>query len=300
MAERTSIDPRTRLGAVELTAARLDRLVPFYQNALGLRLQGRDVGQAEMSAGGETLLRLVERPDARRSRGTTGLYHFAVLLPSRRELARAIARLIALEIPNYPTDHVMTSTTYLSDPEGNGIELYADTPEDGAWSFEDGRFVTRDALGALRSGRDPLDLDVLFRELSPADKLDQPMPPETRIGHIHLHVREVDEAVRFYRDLIGFDLMGASPEMGAAFLSAGGYHHHVGVNIWMGEGAPPPAPGSLGLRHFTIVVPEGAEVERVAGSLRSAGVPFEASDGGLLVRDPSENGVLLRTVPPSA
>jgi len=287
----TSIDPRTRLGPVELTVAGLDRLIAFYQDYLGLRLQRRDSGTAELGTGAEPLLRLVERPEARRLRGTTGLYHFAVLVPSRRELARLIARLFRLGYPNSPTDHLMTETTYLDDPEGNGIEVYTDTPEDGTFGFAGGRFEAVDAQGRARSGRDPLDLEELFRHLRPDDDLGAPMPLPTKIGHVHLHVAGLDEAVRFYHEGLGFDVMGRAPAFQAAFLSAGGYHHHLGVNTWQGEGAPTPPADALGLRHFTVVVPDAAEVERVRLRLQAQEVEVSGREGALLARDPSGNGV---------
>jgi catechol 2,3-dioxygenase len=293
MQNTTSIHPRTRLGPVELTVASLDRQIPFYQDTLGLRLHQRQPGRAELGVGGETLLRLIELPAARRVHGTTGLYHFAVLVPSRAELARVIARLIRRGYPNYPTDHLMTETTYLDDLEGNGIEVYTDTPEDGTFSFAGGRFEARDAQGNLRSGRDPLDLDELFRHLSPSDDLNEPLPAGTVIGHVHLHVADLAEAVRFYHDGLGFDTMGLAPAFQAAFLSAGGYHHHVGVNTWLGEGAPPPPAGGLGLRHFTVIVPDQAEVDRLRERLNVQGAETTAQDGGFLSHDPSGNGVLV-------
>lgn len=293
-----SIDPRTRLGAVELTVANLDRQIEFYRTVIGFTLVKRADGVADLGAGGEILLRLIEDPAARRMRGTTGLYHFAILVPSRRELARAIARLFSLKVPNAPTDHLMTETTYLDDAEGNGIELYTDTPEDGEFVFAEGRFEARDAGGNLRSGRDPLDLDELFRHLPADDDLNAPMPTETKIGHVHLHVADLPEAVRFYHAGIGFDVMGMAPAFQAAFLSAGGYHHHLGVNTWQGEGAPRPAPGALGLRHFTIVVPDAGSLEACALRLADGGWSTEAIDSGLFVRDPSGNGVRLRTESP--
>ena len=292
MQKTTAIHPRTRLGPVELTVASLDRQVAFYRDLLGLRLHQHEPGRAELGAGGETLLRLIELPAARRVHGTTGLYHFAVLVPSRPELARLIARLIRQGHPNYPTDHLMTETTYLDDLEGNGIEVYTDTPEDGTFSFAGGRFEARDAQGNLRSGRDPLDLDELFRHLSPSDDLNEPLPAGTVIGHVHLHVADLTEAVRFYHDGLGFDTMGLAPAFQAAFLSAGGYHHHVGVNTWLGQGAPPPHAGGLGLRHFTVIVPDQAEVDRLRERLSLQGAETAAQDGGFLSHDPSGNGVL--------
>ncbi|MGH2591975.1 MAG: VOC family protein [Anaerolineae bacterium] len=288
-----AIHPATRLGHVHLTVADLDRQIAFYQNVLGFKLHWREGAAAGLGAGHEDLLRLTEVRGARRVRGTTGLYHFAVLLPSRRELARVLARLFSLRYLNYPTDHVMTKTTYLDDPEGNGIEIYADTPEEGSFAIVNGDFVARDARGAPRSGRDPLDVEALLRELTPGDRLDEPMPESTKIGHVHLRVADVADAVRFYHDLLGFDNQGLSPTMGAGFVSAGSYHHHIGLNTWAGEGAPPPPPDALGLRYFTVVLPNRAELERVVDRVRAAALPAEQTPEGLLVLDPSQNGVML-------
>ena len=297
MSAMSSIDPRTRLGPVELTVDGLDRLIPFYQEALGLRLHRRGDGQAELGVGGEALLRLVEQPGAARVRGTTGLYHFAVLVPTRRELARVIGRLFSRRYPNYPTDHLQTETTYLDDPEGNGIEVYADTPEDGTFVFREGRFEARDAQGRPSSGREPLDLDELFRHLAPSDDLEAPLPSETKIGHIHLHVRDLAEAVAFYHDGLGFDVMGMAPAFRAAFLSAGGYHHHIGVNTWQGEGAPPPPAGAAGLRAFTVVVPDAGELERIRRRLRARSIDVSDAAGGFRTQDPSGNTVALLPEP---
>ncbi|MEW8979312.1 MAG: VOC family protein [Symbiobacterium sp.] len=285
------IHPETRLGPVHLTVRSLDRQIDFYQRALGLQVHWRSEGKAGLGAGGEDLLVLYESPGARRAPRTTGLYHFALLLPERRELARAIVRLAQLKVPQAPTDHLMTETTYLSDPEGNGIELYVDTPEDGWFGQENGHFVARDKNGVLRSGRDPLDLDELFAHLQPGDRFDGPIHPATRVGHIHLHVADVGEAMRFYRDVLGFGVQIEDDTMG--FVSAGGYHHHIGFNTWVGPGAPPPPPGSLGLRHYTVVLPHRDELARVAAQVRAAGVPAEERADGLMVADPSRNHLLL-------
>src|SRR5262245_6500456 len=179
------INPATLPGHVHLTVADLDNEIAFYQQVIGLKLHWREGATAGLGVGNEDMLRLTEVRGARRFRNTTGMYHFAILLPNRRELARAIARLFALQYPNYPTDHIMTKTTYLDDPEGNNIELYTESPEDGTWSMESGENVTRRADGTLSDGREPLDVEALFGHLSPDDRLDQPMPPETRIGHYH-------------------------------------------------------------------------------------------------------------------
>src|SRR5512140_1665241 len=288
-----SIDPKTHVGHASLTVSDLERQVEFYEKVIGLQVRERDENSASLGAGGPDLLRLTRVPGASRRRGTTGLYHFAILLPNRRELARAMARLFAFHYRNYPTDHIMTKTTYLDDLEGNGIELYAESPEDGMWSFANGEYVTRRADGSISDGREPLDVEALFKHLEKDDRLDAPMPAETRIGHVHLHVRNIDEAVNFYLGIIGFDVMGIARAFRMAFVSAGGYHHHVGLNIWQGEGAPAPAPNSLGLRYFSVVLPDQRALDEVLQRVRAAGLPTEQTDAGLLLHDPSQNGVVL-------
>jgi catechol 2,3-dioxygenase len=288
-----SIHPATRVGRVALTVANLADQVAFYQQALGFQLQWREGGRAGLGTGAEDLLHLVEAPGAKRTPRTTGLYHFAIVFPNRRELARAVARLFALNVRNYPTDHLMTKTTYLDDPEGNGIELYAESPEDGWFGVENGDFVARRADGSPSDGREPLDLDALFSLLTPDDPLDLPIPAGTRLGHVHLHVRDVQEAVDFYHGLLGFDVMGQSRRFQAAFVSAGGYHHHIGLNTWQGAGAPPPPAGAVGLRYFSVKLPDPQALAQVSARAAAAGMPVNQADGGLLLHDPSENGVLL-------
>jgi len=291
-----SVHPATKIGAVSLRVANLENQLAFYQQMLGFQLHWHEGNKAGLGAGGADLLQLVEEPDLKRYRGVTGLYHFAVLFPNRRELARALARLIVLKYPNYPTDHIMTKTTYLDDPEGNGIELYTESPEDGAWTMANGVFETRRADGSISDGREPLDVKALLGYLKEDDRLDVPIPPETRVGHVHLHVRNVDEAVDFYHGIIGFDVMGVAKLFRAAFVSAGGYHHHVGLNTWQGEGAPPPPADALGLRYFAVELPNQKALDEVTARVEKAGIPANQTDDGLLVYDPSQNGVVL-TIP---
>jgi catechol 2,3-dioxygenase len=288
-----SIHPATKMGHVALTVASLENQVLFYTQVLGFKLHWRDGNRAGLGAGKTDLLRLTEEPDLKRYRGATGLYHFAVLFPNRRELARAMARLFALKYENYPTDHIMTKTTYLDDPEGNGIELYAESPEDGTWSLANGDYVTRRADGSLSSGREPLDVKALFENLQEDDQLDQSIPPETRVGHVHLHVRNIEEAVDFYHGIIGFDVMGVAKAFRMAFVSAGGYHHHLGLNTWQGEGAPPPPADAAGLRYFTIELPDQEALDQVIERVDAAGISSNRTEDGLLLHDPSENGVML-------
>lgn len=288
-----SINPATQIGHVALSVANLDNQIAFYQQVLGFVQHWRDGNEAGLGAGGPDLLRLVEKPGARRYHRVTGLYHFAVLFPDRRQLARAMARLFALKYQNYPTDHIMTKTTYLDDPEGNGIELYAESPEDGWMGMENGQYIARRADGSPSDGREPLNVEALLRHLTKDDRLDVPVPPQTRLGHIHLHIRNVNEALDFYHGILGFDVMGNAKAMRAAFISAGGYHHHIGLNTWQGEGAPPPPPDAAGLRYFTVVLPDQVALDEVVARVEKAGLPAAPAADGLLVSDPSHNNVVL-------
>jgi catechol 2,3-dioxygenase len=285
----------TCIGCVHLNVADLEKQISFYQQVIGLQLHWQEGDSAGLGVGGADLLRLALLSGARRYQGVTGIYHFAILLPERRELAHCIARLSALGYLNHPTDHIMTQTTYLDDPEGNTIELYADTPEEGFFALEGGELVARHADGTPSNGREPLDLVALFRKLSPADRetLDQPMPPETVIGHVHLYVADLDESLGFYHGVLGFDDMGLARKFRMGMVFAGGYHHHIGFNTWMGQGAPPPPQDALGLRYFSVVLPNQAELARMVKQVRTEGIPLQETAEGWLVRDPSSNGVLL-------
>ncbi|WKZ36569.1 MAG: VOC family protein [Anaerolineales bacterium] len=289
-----SIHPATGIGHVSLTVASLENQVLFYEKAMGFKLHWRDENRAGLGAGGADLLVLNEAPNLKKYRGVTGLYHFAVLFPNRRELAIALARLSARKVRNYPTDHIMTKTTYLDDPEGNGIELYCESPEDGSWTMEDGKYETRRADGSWSDGREPLDVEALFRHLKEDDNLDAPIPSETKMGHIHLHVRDIPEALDFHHGVLGFDVMGHAKEFQMAFVSAGGYHHHIGLNTWQGEGAPHPPADAVGLHHFTVDLPNQPALDEVIARVEKAGIPYNQTEDGLLLHDPSQNGVVLR------
>ena len=271
----TSIHPATQLGQLSLTVSSLENQVRFYQQVLGFKLHWREDHSAGLGADGTDLLNLIEQPNVRRYQRITGLYHFAILYPDRRHLARAIARLFEFKITNYPTDHILTKTTYLNDPEGNGIELYTESPEDGEWFMEDSDYYARRSDGTLSNGREPLDLEALFNHLAADEKLDAPLSPKTRLGHVHLHVHDIDLALDFYHGMLGFDVMGTSKSIGMAFVSAGGYHHHIGLNTWQGTGAPPPPPDAIGLRYFSVRLPDHFEIEKILARLDQAEIPVK-------------------------
>lgn len=290
-----SIAPATGVGAVFLAVTDGQEALAFYRDVVGLTLLSQDDEEIRFGTEGRTLVVLVpgaSRPVAQRH---TGLYHLALLVPDRRELARVVARLSSLRYPQSPTDHTMTKSDYLWDPDGNGIEIYAESPEDGFFGMEDGVFIARDTAGNLRSGRDPIDLDELFSHLQEGDAITAPLPAATRMGHVHLHVRDVAEALDFYHGIIGFDVMGVAERWGAAFISAGGYHHHLGLNTWAGQGAPPRPADAAGLRHFTVELPDDASLAEVVARLAGAGATMsEHPEGGFWLQDPSRNVIHLR------
>jgi catechol 2,3-dioxygenase len=278
-----AIDARTTVGTVSLTVSDLERSRRFYERVIGLRGIDREDGSLALGGpGGGPMVELHRDPSAPPpDHRFTGLYHFAILMPTRAELARSLRRIAEAQWPlSGASDHLVSEALYLSDPDGNGIELYRDRPRE-EWPRRDGH---------LEMATIPLDLDGLLIES--AESGEQPVPPETRMGHVHLQVADLDEAEEFYRGALGFEVtVRAYP--GALFVSAGGYHHHVGLNTWHSAGSPAPPPGSIGLRSFELLLPDRAAFERTLERARAAGIAEEPIDGSVLVRDPSGNGVLL-------
>ena len=265
----------TRLGATHLTVSDLDRSLRFYQDSLGLRVHALEDGRARLGAGGEDVLVLVEEPGAAPAGKHAGLYHVALLYPSREELAFAVDRLVRTRTPvEGMSDHGTHEAIYLPDPDGNGLELAADRPR-ADWPA---------GLG-YSGGPAPLDVEDLYG-LAREREVPRFVGSGLRTGHLHLHVSELAAARDFYRDVIGFDVQFEMPT--AAFLAAGGYHHHVAVNTWRGRGVPPvPASGVVGLRHWTVLVtPE----DLAAIAARAGATP---AGGALELADPSGNVVRL-------
>jgi catechol 2,3-dioxygenase len=275
-ASSSGLPATLRLGAVHLTVTDLDRSVGFYEDAIGLRLHRREDSVAVMSAGEEDLLVLYEEPGARRAGRHAGLYHYALLFPSREELARAALRLAETKTPiQGASDHGTHEAIYLPDPDGNGIELAADRPRE-LWPRP----------LEYTGGPHPLDLDGLLAAIA-GEEPHGKAGPGLVIGHVHLHVGDLDRGLAFYCDVLGFELMTFMPGA-AAFVSAGGYHHHLGFNIWRGEGVPPVPEGRIGLRHWTVMLDYPEEIEAVRERVRAAGIEVEDEGEGFLVRDPWE------------
>jgi catechol 2,3-dioxygenase len=276
----------TAVGPVRLAVADRDTQ-SFYQRALGLHpLDQRDGAVRLGPDEGAPVVELVVEPDAlARPGGTTGLFHQAILLPSRHDLAQALHRVIDCGWRlTGASDHLVSEALYLNDPEGNGIELYCDRPRE-EWR--------RSENGELEMATLPLDLQSLIDELHGAEVQDSGAPAETRIGHVHLNVGDLVAAEAFYNGALGFEVT-VRGYPGALFLSAGGYHHHVGLNTWTGEGAPPPPPGARGLRWFDVELPTPADVDAAADRLERAGADPVRDGDAVRATDPAGNGVRIR------
>ena len=266
-----SLPAETRIGRVDLTVADAGRVGRFYQEVVGLP---SELGLVELheSPGAPA-------PDPR----ATGLFHLAILVPTRRDLALALVRLARAGWSlTGASHHLVSEALYLDDPEGNGIEIYRDLPRAEWPRTESGWRI--DTL--------PLDLDDILGELEGDPGEVGPMPAGTTIGHVHLKVADVPAAESFYTGVIGFDVMARIPS--ASFISAGEYHHHVGMNAWHSRGGPVPPEGSLGLRSYEVLLPGAGDVDAARERLEAAGAPVERSNGAVTAVDPSGNRVVLR------
>lgn len=268
----------TRLGPVRLQVGDLARSRAFYEEVLGLALLGAEAGCATLgtaSSEGRPLVDLVERSGARaaRGRGRTGLFHVALLLPTRPDLARFVRHLAAHGVEAGAGDHLVSEAFYLQDPDNLGLEIYADRPR-STWRAN-GREL------AMRT--DPVDLDDLLA--SAGDSQWQGAPRGTTVGHVHLHVGDLEAARAFYLEGLGFDCTAWSYP-GALFFAAGGYHHHLGTNIWAGRGASPQEGDEAQLIDWSLVLAEDAAREALVEQLRRQKIAVEGSPSAFALRDP--------------
>jgi catechol 2,3-dioxygenase len=277
-----------RLGPTHLEISDLDGSIAFYERSLGLQVHDRDGDSATMGAGGEDLLVLVEDRDATLGGRHAGLYHFALLFDSREELARAVVRLAETRTRiEGASDHGVSEAIYLRDPDDNGIELYVDRPR-SQWPAP----RHPDELVAMYTIA--LDVQALLKtvEGEPSRAF---ASNGLRTGHLHLHVGDVERGLAFYRDVLGFEVM---VNLGsAAFVSAGGYHHHLGFNVWLGADVKPRPDHAAGLRHWTVLLNSADEVAAVRGRVEAAGLPVESREGGFLARDPWQSAVVFDVAP---
>jgi catechol 2,3-dioxygenase len=274
--------PPPHIGRVALVVADLDRSVRFYEQVIGLRQIDRRENVARLGAGERALLELHSQPGARPTQRAAGLYHFALLLPSRHDLARTLYHLLTVNGPiSGYADHAVSEAIYLTDPDGHGIEIYRDRPR-SEWMYPN---------GALRITTEPLDINGVLGDLAEQPRAPVVMPAGTMVGHIHLQVSNIPATHDFYTGIIGFDLI-ARYGPGAAFFAANGYHHHLGTNTWAGVGLPPAPPDSARLLWYEICQPDAAAVEAIRSRLAPDAIPTTLTDGDLVVTDPS--GISIR------
>lgn len=275
----------THMGTVSLTVTDLSRSIAYYER-LGLKVHRQEGAVAYLGAGEADLVILHENAAAKVYGRTAGLYHFAILLPSRFHLAKAFKNMIDQQIPvSGYSDHMVSEAIYLSDPDGIGIEIYADRPR-STWQFR--------ANGEMRLETEPLDLQSLLNELRNDSTGWAGFPTGTTLGHVHLHVGNIEEAGAFYTRILGMDLI-TKYGRSAQFVSAGGYHHHIGMNTWAGEGVVQPPENSVGLRWFSIVLPDEDAQAAVLATLRTHAVSVSMLEGQPLLQDPAGNSILLTT-----
>jgi catechol 2,3-dioxygenase len=282
-----TISPQAHIGFTHLQVSDLEQSLAFYRDGIGFMPVDRQRNTALLSADGKPpvhlILTAIERAIPKPQR-TTGLYHVAIRLPSRLALSRVFRRLLKKSLPFHgAADHLVSEALYLADPDGNGLELYTDRPSE-TWPKQNGQ---------IAMATDPLDLQALLDESAQVQDAGSTVDPATDIGHIHLQVSDLLNAEAFYNKLLGFDITQRSYP-GALFLAAGGYHHHIGTNIWASRGGSPPPPEAVGLFSFQLAIPNENARQAVLLRIEQAGIPLEEWSlngliAGKLFRDP--NGI---------
>jgi len=266
-----------RIGYVHLQTSNLERSLHFYETLVGLKPVSVEWDTVSLSASGKHPVHLVltERSGARpKPARSTGLYHTAIRFPNRRELAKVFYRLYRNEVAFQGfSDHLVSEAIYLADPDGNGVELYADRPR-SEWVMNHNQ---------VQMATEPLDLEGLVAGLSDEDKKAEFAHPKTDIGHVHLHVADLKSSEDFYAGLLGFDVTQRSYP-GALFLSAGGYHHHIGVNVWAGRGAPPPPDDAVGLLRTGISLPTSNALAEFERHITESNIQFDVREGDPIAR----------------
>ena len=282
-APAAALPASVRLGTVHLSVSDLDRSVAWWGDVAGLTTREHGASVAALGAGGEDLIVLHEQPGAQPGGRHAGLFHVALLHDSDAELGHALRRIAASGARlEGASDHGVSKALYLRDPDHHGLEIYADRPR-AEWPAGSGG----ERVGMFTA---PLDLDAVLAPVAGED----PRPrsgPGLSVGHVHLHVGDLARAAAFYRDALGLELMARYP--GAEFLAAGGYHHHLALNTWAGEGVAPAPATAARLLRWTIVLPDADAVAAAGERLRAHGAAVDQADDGLVVRDPWEIELLL-------
>lgn len=278
-----AIDPSTTLGPLHLKVAELQKLSQFYQKVLGMSVLEEAPSEVRLGVPGRELLVLHLLPSSRKPERAAGLYHFCIKVEERLELGRLLKRV--LQVPEFLqglVDHHISEAIYLQDPEGNGIELDWDRARSEWPKFEE--------LFSLGNG--PLDSDGLLALVQAKGPGSGLLPADASIGHIHLHVAQLQACRDFYHGILGFDIMGEFPRQ-AVFTSAGGYHHHIAFNVWHGLGAPPAGEGAAGLDHFVVTLASEAARREVLERVKAAKLESSESSEGVRLKDPSQNTLVL-------
>ncbi|HYX49685.1 MAG TPA: VOC family protein [Ktedonobacteraceae bacterium] len=282
----TSIHPGTHIGLVTLRVAELERSRRFYEGILAFQAIEQEAGRVVLgSQDKQPLVELIEVPGAMpQPRRATGLYHVAILFPTRADLGRELLRVAGAGIEFGQGDHLVSEALYISDPDDNGIELYRDRPR-SEWHWTN---------GMVEMATDPVDIRGLVAEGERDAEKWEVIPAGTQVGHIHLQVGDIQEAREFYHGVLGFDVTADLSQHGALFVSAGGYHHHIGLNTWHSRGAKPTPENAAGLQTYVIAIPSREGLQEVKARLLAHDVAFEEEDDLIKVNDPWNNHILLK------
>lgn len=278
-----TLHPNTSLGAVKLKIANLARSISFYEQIIGLKTLSQTETTAKMTVDGKSVLLELEQvnePYTGARRGHTGLYHFAILLPNRQELSKILRHFIANQIAIGQADHLVSEALYLSDPDQNGIEIYRDRPR-SEWEYDQNKMV--------KMASDPIDWESLL-----AESTEEPftgLSPESIMGHVHLHVSSLEKAKQYYIDVLGFSLELDWSMNGAVFTGAGGYHHHIGVNIWNGRGGTPMPSNATGIEYYTVFLASAEELSDAGNRIEEAGYEVERNVDSMYTLDPFGIGI---------
>jgi catechol 2,3-dioxygenase len=285
---KTQIHPSTQMGSIHLYVRNLPRSIQFYTQIVGLHVYHRDehrvtLGVKQSPSPKEVLVVLEEQPTFEvRQHKTTGLYHFALLVPKRKDLAKVLYHLVQSGVMlQGASDHFISEAIYFADPDNHGIEIAADRP----------REVWEGKLSDILRLNGPLQVNQLLEEIDETPW--EGLPVGTSIGHIHLHVGDIETARSFYCHLLGFDeamMMGNS----ALFVSAGGYHHHIGLNTWNGYGTNPPDHRTISMKYFTILLPNHQAFEEIQERLKAHHISYIEKDDSIFITDPFENRIRLK------
>jgi len=265
---------------VSLKVQNLERSIEFYIDVIGFKLLQKEGNKAYMTADGKQAILTLEQPEdvVPKQGRTAGLYHFAILLPTRKDLSKFLRHIAEIRYPIGAGDHLVSEALYLNDLDGNGIEVYRDRPPE-TWKWN-GELVHMDTL--------PVDFEDLLAETAEPW---QGLPADTKMGHIHLHVSDLSKAEKFYTEGLGFDIVSYYPN--AIFLSSGKYHHHVAINTWAGVGVPPTPENGVGLKSYTVVLPDEEKRQETVQRLQALGAPVKKDGEIYITKDPSQNTIHL-------